>query len=1021
MDSSLTSVPHSALFILLAALQLNSAAEVCCYGGACCVPEKHVRVDENNRVDFIVSTINITENPVQISNQANVTDVAVVGDTLRLTKSIDYEKLESRVMLVMLQCGIAKDLLMITIEIVNVNDNPVKFPQGVLNLNISEFFPVNEIWKTETANDPDCNQIFYTLDPNTDGAEYFHLKSSSTPNITLSKAIDYEKTKSLQLILYATDNQTDPSRTVNLTINISVLDEDNRPPVFEPCPPVPGSTANICFNAAYTGNITQNKIETGPLQLDPQQIQAVDGDKGINATIRYRIIAGDHENAFIMNPTTGAITMTNVVTSPNPVVLTVMAYQENDHYKFSTTTVSLKVLRVNQCLPKFTSNIYNGNIQEHSEPKSIVIGQGTITKPLVIQAEDCDFPDKINPSIKYEITPNDIFTINRDGFIFTKTEIPAGISMYELMVTATDGENGDTAAAKVNVQVISSNAPTTVKTTTTHGSGTPKPPTKPPGTGPTISGVSTPSKAPGPSGSTTATSPRPGSGHTTAPTTVKTTTTTHGTGTPKPPPKPPGTGPTTTGASTPSKAPPGPPGSTTAKPPGTGPTATKPHVTGSTSTNDPGPPGSIPPSGNPPDGPGTGPTTTPTTVKTTTTTHGTGTPKPPPKPPGTGPTTTGASTPSKAPPGPPGSTTAKPPGTGPTATKPHVTGSTSTNDPGPPGSIPPSGNPPDGSGTGPTTTPTTVKTTTTTHGTGTPKPPPKPPGTGPTTTGASTPSKAPPGPPGSDTAKPPGTGPTATKPHITGSITTNDPGPPGSIHPSGNPSDGPGTGPTTSLPAVNPRLIYEAKHMAALGVPLGILLIICLVIIGILLHKMHRWIMEWEQITDGSVTKLKALSRGLFSPENDKLQFSNEGYQEEETSENAQKSSWPALNNPVVESVALAAVLDPTVENSDLTGSSGNHTDPVSQRSKAAATSQEDHKASGSLGAPDTDTEVKSILTKERKSDEGYKSVWFKEDIEPEANEERVIERHDGEENDDDDRDMFVVQLGSDDGCSISL
>ncbi|XP_072322220.1 uncharacterized protein [Scyliorhinus torazame] len=965
MDSSLTlSVPRNVLFILLAALQLNSAAEVCSFERACCVPEKHVRVDENNRVGFVVSTITINQEPVRISNPANTPDVAVVGQSLLLTKSIDFENLKSPVMLVLLQCGPAQQTLEIVIQIINVNDNPATFPQSVLNFTISEFFPVNETWKTEKANDPDGGLIFYTLDPNTDGAEYFRLKTANTPDIILSKAIDYEKTTSLQLILSATDNQTDPSRTDELTINISVLDEDNKPPVFEPCSPVPGSTANICFNAAYTGNITQNKTETGPLQLDPQQIQAVDGDKGINATIRYRIIAGDHENAFIMNPNTGAITMTKVATSLNLIVLTVMAYQENDHYKFSTTTVSLKVLRVNQCRPKFTREIYNGNIQENSEAKSIVIGQGTTTKPLEIQAEDCDFPDKINPSIKYEITPNDIFTINRDGLILTKTEIPAGFRLYELMVTATDGENGETAAAKVNVQVISSNAPTTVKTTTTA----------------------------------------------------------HGSGTPKPPPKPPGTGPTTTGASTPSKAPPGPPGSTTTKSPGTGPTTTKPQVTGSITTNDPGPPGSIPPSGNPPDGPGTGPTTTPTTVKTTTTTaHGSGTPKPPPKPPGTGPTTTGASTPSKASPGPPGSTTTKSPGTGPTTTKPQVTGSITTNDPGPPGSIPPSGNPPDGSGTGPTTTPTTVKTTTTAHGSGTPKPPPKPPGTGPTTTGASTPSKAPPGPPGSTTTKSPGTGPTTTKPQVTGSITTNDPGPPGSIPPSGNPPDGPGTGPTTSLPAVNPRLIYEAKHMAALGVPLGILLIICFVIIGILLHKIHRWNMEWEQITDGSVTKLKALSRGLFSSENDKLQFSNEGYQEEETSENAQKSSWPRLDNPVVESVALAAILDPTVENSDPTGSSGNHTDPVSQRSKAAATNQEDHKASGSFSETDTDTEVKSILTKERKSDEGYKSVWFKEDIELEANEEHVIERHDGEENDDNDRDKSFVQLESDDQCSINL
>lgn len=39
----------------------------------------------------------------------------------------------------------------------------------------------------------------------------------------------------------------------------------------------------------------------------------------------------------------------------------------------------------------------------------------------------------------------------------------------------------------------------------------------------------------------------------------------------------------------------------------------------------------------------------------------------------------------------------------------------------------------------------------------------------------------------------------------------------------------------------------------------------------------------------------------------------------------------------------------------------------------------------------DSEKEVTSILTKERRMDEGYKSVWFKEDIDPNAKEEVVI------------------------------
>lgn len=39
----------------------------------------------------------------------------------------------------------------------------------------------------------------------------------------------------------------------------------------------------------------------------------------------------------------------------------------------------------------------------------------------------------------------------------------------------------------------------------------------------------------------------------------------------------------------------------------------------------------------------------------------------------------------------------------------------------------------------------------------------------------------------------------------------------------------------------------------------------------------------------------------------------------------------------------------------------------------------------------DSEKDVKPILTKERRVEEGYKSVWFKEDIDPDAKEEVVI------------------------------
>ncbi|XP_048401144.1 cadherin-related family member 5 isoform X3 [Stegostoma tigrinum] len=740
MDTSRTICgPHILLFILFAVLQINATAAVnnhCSPNKACCVSENPIHVKENNNANLVISNITIREPPVTILDPSKTPDVAVNGTTLVLTKTIDFENLTSPVILFTLHCGMLAEQLPLIIEIHNENDNIPKFPEKVLNYSINELFPVNKTWKTVAANDPDNDQIFYHLDPNTDGAKYFKLKTQNTPEIILKKPIDYEKTKILQLILSAMESPNG-NVTDTVSINISVLDQDNKPPEFEPCIEIVGPTASICRNAIYTGNIKLGVTETSPLQLKPQQIQAVDGDKGINTLIQYRMVH-DYGKTFKINQNTGEITMSKPVKSLNPVALTVVAYQENDHYKYSMTTVTLNVLEVNKCPPQFTKTIYYGNMQENSEPGSIVFEQGSTSKPVIIKAEDCDFPDKINPSIKYKITPSNNFIINRDGFIFTKTKLVAS-NLYDLLVTAIDDEHGQNATTKLKVQVTSSDAPITVKTTT-HGNGTPEPPTKPPGTG--------------------------------------------------------------------------------------------------------------------------------------------------------------ASTPTKIPPQPPGVTTAKPPG--------------------------------------------------------------------------------------------------------------------------------PGTG-TTGLPAVNPKLMYEAKHMAALGVPLAILLIICFIIIGILLRKLHVRKMEWERLQDRSLTKF---SRGSLQSNSDKLQFTNEGYLEKAKSEGTEKLSWPRWKNPpILESSGLAAILEPPKENSNPTESSDIQSATISQSTNAVSTIQENDKAHRSSEETENDTEVKSILTKERRSDEGYKSVWFKEDIQPEANEEHVIEWHDDEEVveegysdlDSINKDDCMIQLKSYDKHSITL
>lgn len=52
---------------------------------------------------------------------------------------------------------------------------------------------------------------------------------------------------------------------------------------------------------------------------------------------------------------------------------------------------------------------------------------------------------------------------------------------------------------------------------------------------------------------------------------------------------------------------------------------------------------------------------------------------------------------------------------------------------------------------------------------------------------------------------------------------------------------------------------------------------------------------------------------------------------------------------------------------------------------------QDDDTSQAGSDKTDSEKDVKPILTKERRMDEGYKSVWFKEDIDPDARQEVVI------------------------------
>lgn len=191
---------------------------------------------------------------------------------------------------------------------------------------------------------------------------------------------------------------------------------------------------------------------------------------------------------------------------------------------------------------------------------------------------------------------------------------------------------------------------------------------------------------------------------------------------------------------------------------------------------------------------------------------------------------------------------------------------------------------------------------------------------------------------------------------------------------------------------------YGLQDMAALGVTLGILLFACLVAIGFLVHHLRKEKADWRKVYE---VNLFRNSLGQNSGGNEEgLQYTNEAFQNTEDEEGGGSS-------PLEAGSEIAGRVDGT---------------PIKKVVMKSWLSDDTSQA-GSDKA-DNEKEVKPILTKERRMEEGYKAVWFKEDIDPDAKQEMVIidnsrvddsEEEEEEEEDKDKSSIINLEVDSDD------
>ncbi|XP_056128629.1 cadherin-related family member 5 isoform X2 [Rhinichthys klamathensis goyatoka] len=444
----------SAVFFLLLIFTLSkiSEAQSLCSAG----PVSFIK--ENNPVNAIVTPITVEDGvAVRITSQVPEGLFSLDGNNLIAVTVLDFETFDKdRPHEVRVECTkVDSPSTTLTLKIIveDVNDNPPAFAESQYSLNVDELLKLDTSVGLITATDPDeTDRLYYRLD-SPEGE--FGLQADFNPNILVKKLLDYDKVKKITMTLYAQDTQigstAEVSHTASTTIEVNIVDIDNRPPWFQPCTEIDFATSKVCMNSGYEGTVNLNEQEAGPLSLKPGPVVAIDGDKGKNEVIRYTFLEDTADPIFQINIDTGSITMLKPVGEAGPIVLTVMAYQKENPDQFSTTTVILKVVISSNYPPKFVKPSYEGFISEDAGVDSLVLESKTSNRPLRVQATDEDFSNGYNPDIKFEVVDGTDFSITPEGFILMAKTVTPGTVNLQMRVFDTNNDESSTASLTVEV------------------------------------------------------------------------------------------------------------------------------------------------------------------------------------------------------------------------------------------------------------------------------------------------------------------------------------------------------------------------------------------------------------------------------------------------------------------------------------------------------------------------------------------------------------------------------------------
>ena len=315
--------------------------------------------------------------------------------------------------------------------VLDQNDEYPTFSQSVYNASISEYALGGQLVAQVLAQDRDISSnaaITFSLVSETGS---FTIHPTRGEIFTLSNNFDRETRDRYDIIVMATDGGDVPLSS-NTTVVVTILDENDSPPVFS--------------EAEYSGFIFEN-LAAGTSVL---RVNASDMDIGSNAAILFSIMSSSPAAHFTVDPSSGVISSTQALDreSIDAYVLPVVAADQGVPQNSASVQVMIEVVDANDHPPQFTNTPYLGSVVENT------VFQAPI---LNITAQDRDIGENAEIFFRIaEFSPSSsAFVINEtSGELYLVGTVDAEYSLeYRIEIVASNDLATPNLSSRVNVTV----------------------------------------------------------------------------------------------------------------------------------------------------------------------------------------------------------------------------------------------------------------------------------------------------------------------------------------------------------------------------------------------------------------------------------------------------------------------------------------------------------------------------------------------------------------------------------------